>query len=297
MTIKLLDFPGLRKRLTLEPLFAQKLVEMCDRLGFDPNNLLSVMSVETAGTMDPAIENTVAPFKKKDGSIDGYATGLIQFIPSTARALGTTTETLKHMSAVEQLQYVERFFKLNGTAGNIRRNVPGDYYMAVFMPAFVGAPADKVLGRVGDGSAVSKGLTYDAVYQSNKGFDRGHHGYFTVQDVWDTTLGRIDSAKLKSPLEVPDTGPLAPASPPARPSLPPAWRSSLGPSDLPVLRIGARGTAVALAQRLSGSDLVTGVFTEAFALDFVKPLQAAYGIDADGVIGPLTWELLALRDR
>ena len=38
------------------------------------------------------------------------ATGLIQFLPSTARGLGTTTDALAGMSSVEQLNYVEKYF-------------------------------------------------------------------------------------------------------------------------------------------------------------------------------------------
>ena len=289
MTTTFLDFPGLRKRMTAEPRFGIEMLKMSERLRLEPDYILSVMSAESG--IDPAAENKFSPFK------DGFATGLIQFIPSTARALGTTTQALKGMSAVEQLQYVERFFAQNG--GKIRRDVPGDYYMAVFMPAFVGAPEDMVLGRKDDPAKVpGANLTYASIYKANgPAFDKGGRGFFTVGDVWASTLSRIAAARKKPPIEVTVPGPLVPAAGDLQPSpsLPPAWRSAGGPFDLPVLRIGARGTAVALAQRLAGSDVVTGVFTEAFAVDYVKPLQAAYGLTPDGVIGPLTWECFGFR--
>lgn len=280
-----LDFPGLRKRLELEPRFAGEFLKMCERLNFEPDFLLSVMSIETAGTFDPAIQNPINPDPNQ------RATGLIQFMPSTAKALGTSIAALRGMSAVEQLQYVERFFRANGSAGKIRRNVPGDYYMAVFMPAFVGASQDLVLGRKGDPGTIA-GLTLSKVYDQNAGIDRQKRGFFTVGDVWQTTLSRLASVASKPRITVTETAPLPPApTSSAPPSLPAAWRSSGGRFDLPVLRLGARGNAVALAQELLGAD-ITGVFTPAFDAE-VRRFQARCRATVDGVIGPNTWARMA----
>jgi len=71
---------------------------MAQRLGTRPEYLLAVMSFETGGTFNPAERNGIG------------ATGLIQFLPSTARGLGTSTDELARMSSVEQLRYVERYF-------------------------------------------------------------------------------------------------------------------------------------------------------------------------------------------
>jgi hypothetical protein len=274
-----LDFPGLRGRMALEPRFGVEFVKMCERLGLVPDYLLSVMSIETAGTFDPAIQNPINP------NPDLRATGLIQFMPQTAKGLGTSIPALRAMSAVEQLQYVERFFQANGS--KIRRDVPGDYYMAVFMPAFVGAAPNKVLGRKDDPTLLA-GLTMASIYAQNSGFDRQKRGFFTVEDVWQTTLNRIASVAGKPKIEVSEAGPLssAPTSP-ASPSLERAWQSSGGPSDLPVLRLGAKGNAVTLAQALLGADC-TGVYTEAFGAE-VRRFQAQVGLKVDGVIGPVTW--------
>lgn len=38
------------------------------------------------------------------------ATGLIQFMPSTAKQLGTTTDKLAAMTEVDQLDYVAKYF-------------------------------------------------------------------------------------------------------------------------------------------------------------------------------------------
>lgn len=65
------------------------------------------------------------------------ATGLIQFMPSTARGLGTTTAALKAMSGPQQMAYVDKYLsKFKG-----KFNSPADTYMTVFYPAAVGKPA------------------------------------------------------------------------------------------------------------------------------------------------------------
>lgn len=68
------------------------------RMGTKPEYLLSVMSFETGGTFSPSLTNRIG------------ATGLIQFLPSTAEGLGTTTANLRQLSSTEQLKYVEKYF-------------------------------------------------------------------------------------------------------------------------------------------------------------------------------------------
>jgi hypothetical protein len=101
------------------------------------------------------------------------ATGLIQFMPDTARSLGTTTDDLMNMTAVEQLDYVYKYFKMTGVGdGSL-----GDLYMAVFMPKFVGAKDDTVLGQSGAAGFSGK------VFAQNAGLDRNKDGAITVADV------------------------------------------------------------------------------------------------------------------
>ena len=80
------------------PAFLQKVNAMAERLGTKPEYLLAVMSFESG--LNPKAVNG-----------DSGATGLIQFLPSTARGLGTSTAALKGMSAEQQLQYVEKYFE------------------------------------------------------------------------------------------------------------------------------------------------------------------------------------------
>ncbi|MCD9185730.1 MAG: peptidoglycan-binding protein [Pyrinomonadaceae bacterium] len=89
---------GVRGNRNVTAEFINGVENMAQRLGTRPEYLMAVMSFETGGTFNPGIRNGIG------------ATGLIQFLPSTARGLGTTTDQLAQMSATEQLRYVEKYF-------------------------------------------------------------------------------------------------------------------------------------------------------------------------------------------
>lgn len=172
----MLDIAGLRQNTSSG--FRSKLAEVALSLGLDPSLVAACMKVETGGTFSPSIRN---PFSN--------ATGLIQFMPNTARAMGTTVDDLARMSATKQLDYVKRYFA--PYASRIRPNVPGDYYLAVFWPAAIGRPADYVITTSGT-----------SVYDQNRGLDRDGDGRITVGDVTATIDGVVASALTRPPIEV-----------------------------------------------------------------------------------------------
>ena len=90
----LLAFPGIGRT---SRAFRAELVRVGERLDIDPNFIAAVMAAESG--FDPKATNPV-----------GGATGLIQFMPATARLYGTTTDAIRRMSDVEQLTLVERFY-------------------------------------------------------------------------------------------------------------------------------------------------------------------------------------------
>jgi hypothetical protein len=112
------------------PSFKEKVVAICAGLGVDPNFLMAAMAFESARTFSPSIQN---PASK--------ATGLIQFMPSTAAGMGTSISALAKMSALEQLDWVEAYFKPH--SGKLRDL--DDVYMAILWPKAVGKPASFVL--------------------------------------------------------------------------------------------------------------------------------------------------------
>lgn len=95
-------------------------------LGINKDDLMTLIGFETGGSYSPSQRN-------KAGS---GATGLIQFMPSTAKALGVTTDELADMSVDEQMDYVIEYLK--PYASRIRNK--GDLAMAVFFPAAIGKP-------------------------------------------------------------------------------------------------------------------------------------------------------------
>lgn len=139
-----------------DPDFNTKLGKVADALGVQSNDLLAIMKQESG--VNPKAVN------RSSG-----ATGLIQFIPSTARKLGTTTDELYNMSAVEQLDYVYKYFKMIGVKPGMGL---GDLYIAVFYPAALGQDDNHVISASGH-----------AVYDQNRGLDRNKDGTITVADV------------------------------------------------------------------------------------------------------------------
>lgn len=108
--------------------FLNKVVSISNQLGINPNWLMFVMYWESG--LNPAIRN------KYSG-----ATGLIQFMPATATALGTSVSALANMSNVEQLDYVYKYYR--PYAG--RMNNLYDVYLVTFFPAALGKADNWVL--------------------------------------------------------------------------------------------------------------------------------------------------------
>jgi hypothetical protein len=102
--------------------FADLIVSYADRLDTDPAWLANVINFESG--FSPSIRNAAG----------SGATGLIQFMPSTARSLGTTTDALARMTARQQMEYVYRYF----APYKGRLNTQADVMMAVYYPRAVG---------------------------------------------------------------------------------------------------------------------------------------------------------------
>lgn len=119
------------------------------------------------------------------------ATGLIQFINPTARALGTTTDALRRMSFSAQLEYVKRYFsEIAGTRGKIHSLA--DMYLSVFSPKGVGGSPSMVLYSAGQPG-----------YDQNAGLDHDGKGFITVGDVVRAPLSRLNSVANLAPILVP----------------------------------------------------------------------------------------------
>jgi hypothetical protein len=114
------------------PEFQAGLIQIAQELGLDPNHLAAVIQFESR--FNPAAKNP-----HSSGS------GLIQFMGSTAKRLGTTVEEIRGMSREEQLPYVKAYFEsLGGKGSNFLGRVGrggdplGDTYLCVLNPSQVG---------------------------------------------------------------------------------------------------------------------------------------------------------------
>lgn len=72
------------------------------------------------------------------------ATGLIQWLPKTAIICGTTTDKLRKMTVIEQLDYVKVYFKLALNGKKVNSFL--DLYLAVFSPNAIGKSDSFIIG-------------------------------------------------------------------------------------------------------------------------------------------------------
>jgi hypothetical protein len=138
--------------------FTEKVNNICTELRIEANWLMFVMWFESK--LNPQAVNPISG-----------ATGLIQFMPSTARGLGTTTAVLKRMNNVQQLDYVLAY--LRPYEGRMRTWV--DVYLAVFYPRAMGNP--------------NFVITSDIVAKQNKIFDLNKDLDISVKEI-ETVLRR-----------------------------------------------------------------------------------------------------------
>ncbi len=139
--------------------FCAKLEEVAKNINCNPTDLIGMMQSESG--INPCAYNN-----------NGGATGLIQFMPSTARSLGTTTSELLNMSAIEQLDYVEQYFS-NWTGGSGEKLTGGDLYTLCFLPAYLDRD---VLCSSSDSSTSS-------YYRANSALDADNDGKITKEEL------------------------------------------------------------------------------------------------------------------
>ncbi len=162
--------------------FIAKVVNISQRLGIEPEWLMQVF-VNESGVNHQAVNATSG------------ATGLIQFMPDTAAALGTSTAALKAMTNVQQLDYVYKY--LSPYAGKVASYV--DLYFCVFFPLAIGKPDNWVF-------QTSK-LAASKIALQNPVFDLNKDGKLTVAEVREAMLKKVPAGwrdffskkKLKSP--------------------------------------------------------------------------------------------------
>ncbi len=158
--------------LPIRKAFTEKVGLIAKTLDFDPNWLMIVMMSESG--LNPKAENKYTGGKEP-------AVGLIQWLTYSAQFVGTTISALKQMNALQQLDYVYRYFK--PAKGKIKSVL--DLYTWTFYPQALGRPDSFILGS-------DKNLGYARlVAQLNRPFD-------TNKDL-KITLGEFKKAARENP--------------------------------------------------------------------------------------------------
>lgn len=159
----------------VSPAFRTKVSKISNNLGVEANYLMACMAFETGETFSASITNAAG-----SGAI-----GLIQFMPSTAQALGTNTISLGKMSSIQQLDYVELYFQPK--SGKLR--TLEDVYMAILWPAAVGKPSAYVLFSKTDPSHPKR-------YIQNSGLDFNRDGVITKAEAAAKVMKKLERGLL-----------------------------------------------------------------------------------------------------
>jgi hypothetical protein len=130
--------------------------------GIKASDLLGVMAAESK--IDPTAVNKVTG-----------ATGLIQFMPKTAKGLGTSTEELSKMSRSQQFEFVKKHLDQSGLKSG---SSAGEIYSKVFLP---GRSKSEILTKQGEN-----------YYEGNKGLDVDKSG-----DISKTDLEKVAQSNIK----------------------------------------------------------------------------------------------------
>lgn len=170
---ELLDFPRLRER--TDNAFRAALIRQAEAAALNADNIAAVISIESGFL--PNIQNS-----------QGHnMLGLIQFwrdgFPAVAKRAGMKVkwEDLRTMSAAEQVPLVIAYYQ--GTRVNADSS-PTDYYVATFMPVFVGRPGSMVLAKLNSKEVIpGTTRTQGAYYAANVSLDWDRDGKITIDDI------------------------------------------------------------------------------------------------------------------
>lgn len=155
----------------VSPEFVERVICIANNLlmGSDgPDILMSCMAWETGETFSPTILN---------GS-GSQARGLIQFMPNTAKSLGTSSDELAKMTAVQQLDYVEKYFM--PYKGKVK--TLSDAYMCILYP--------KAIGKKEEYCLFDRDSTPIA-YRQNSGVDLNKDGKVTKAEAAQCVMNKL----------------------------------------------------------------------------------------------------------
>lgn len=191
------DYNSIQSRLKeLGPEFLISAQKLASKYNVRVEDLLANMYAESR--LDPKAINP-----------KGGASGLIQFMPETAKGLGTSVEEIRNMSAIDQLKYVEKYFDQFGLEklGKVQKEKgqtvsASSLYSTVFLPKFKEAPENTIFG-VKDSQELLPGtkLSMGKIYEQNASLDLNKDGKITKEELG-TKIGKYSdliSSAISSP--------------------------------------------------------------------------------------------------
>jgi len=156
--------------------FKDKVIGISAGLGVDPSDLMAVMAFESARTFSPSVKNEISG-----------AVGLIQFMPKTAKSLGTSSSALAAMTAVQQLDFVEKYFK----SFSAKLNGIYDLYACVLWPRAIGKEKSYVLFSTTQNKKA---------YKANKGLDANDDGAVTKAEAASKVISHLEEGMRETNL-------------------------------------------------------------------------------------------------
>jgi peptidoglycan hydrolase-like protein with peptidoglycan-binding domain len=148
-------------------------------IGIPVDWLAAVISFETGGKFSTSVKNAAG----------SGATGLIQFMPDTAKELLKTPTREEAIRQTERMSFGEQLRRMvvpyfGWYRGRLRSL--NDVYLAVFYPAFIDRRDDDIVAEKDGRNA--------AVYRQNAVFDKQKRGYITKADITSTIRSVLDAA-------------------------------------------------------------------------------------------------------
>ncbi len=140
--------------------FERKVRSVSKDLDVPPEWLMAVMHSESR--FDASVKNL-----KGSG-----ATGLIQFMPTTAKDMEISIEKIRNMNHVEQLDFVRDYLAGKKRYHDVDFTDLTQLYLAILYPR-----------ALGEGPCYTLYATPSVAYKQNSGLDENKDGRVTVQDI------------------------------------------------------------------------------------------------------------------
>lgn len=160
--------------------FIAKVKQIAANLKIHPNWLMFIMNFESAGTFSASKFNPAKTY-----------VGLLQFGKVAANDMGTSVAALSRMTAVKQLDYVEKYYKMwfrYLKITGVRSFV--DFYLITLFPSKVNKGHDAVIE--------SKRIPATAFARANKSFKPNANGAITVGEVNRVLLSKLPNEAIET---------------------------------------------------------------------------------------------------